>query len=68
MWYYEKKPDSWECLPAWVIKTLDSDSGRFQTSLLPTDNYTVEDLIEARTLDPLWNAAQRELITTGKIH
>lgn len=68
MWYYEKHPDTWECLPNWVIKTLDSDSGRSQTSIIPLDTYTLDNLISARTDDPLWNAAQNELMKTGKIH
>ncbi len=67
MWYYEKHPDQWNCLPDWVIKTLDEDRER-QTSLLTHDEYSLDDLRNGKTEDPLWNAAQHELVKTGKIH
>jgi len=38
--------------------------GLFRTQSL----YTYQDFAEARTEDPLWNAAQMELRKTGKIH
>lgn len=34
MWYYEKYPESWKCLPDWAIKTLDNDSQKQQISLV----------------------------------
>lgn len=67
MWYYEKHPDQWKCLPDWVIKTLDEDREK-QTSLLTQNEYSLDDLRHGRTEDPLWNAAQHELVRTGKIH
>lgn len=67
MWYYEKHPDQWNCLPDWVIKTLDEDREK-QTSLLTQDEYQLDDLRYGRTEDSLWNAAQHELVRTGKIH
>ena len=67
MWYYEKHPDQWSCLPDWVIKTLDEDREK-QTSLLSQDEYSLDDLRYGRTEDPLWNAAQHQLVQTGKIH
>lgn len=67
MWYYEKHPDQWNCLPDWVIKTLDEDREK-QTSLLTQNEYSLDDLRHGRTEDPLWNAAQHELLSTGKIH
>lgn len=79
MWYYEPHPDTWECLPDWVIKTLDEDRERqareqmilqfwnIDTAMTP-EQYWLEDLVNAKTDDPLWNAAQRELVSTGKIH
>lgn len=68
MWYYEKHPESWKCLPDWAIKTLDNDSQKQQISLVWHQHYTREELIHWRTADPLWNAAQHELILTWKIH
>jgi deoxyribodipyrimidine photo-lyase len=67
MWYYEKHPDQWNCLPDWVIKTLQEDREK-QTSLLTQHEYSLDDLRHGRTEDPLWNAAQHELVRTGKIH
>lgn len=67
MWYYEKHPDQWNCLPDWVIKTLNEDREK-QTSLFTEDEYSLEDLKQGKTEDPLWNAAQHELLRTGKIH
>ncbi len=67
MWYYEKHPDQWNCLPDWLIKTLNEDREK-QTSLFTEDEYSLEDLKQGKTEDPLWNAAQHELLRTGKIH
>ncbi len=67
MWYYNQDADNWKCLPEWAIKTLDEDRQK-QTSLLQEDDYTREELEEAKTHDPLWNAAQNQLRQTGKIH
>lgn len=67
MWYYEKHPDQWNCLPDWVIKTLDEDREK-QTTLFAQDEYSLTDLKHGRTEDPLWNAAQHELVRTWKIH
>lgn len=67
MWYHEKHPDQWNCLPEWIIKTLDEDREK-QTTLLTQDEYSLDDLRHGRTEDPLWNAAQHQLVRTGKIH
>jgi len=67
MWYYNDDADNWKCLPNWVIKTLDEDREK-QTSLIQTDDYTRKELEWGKTHDPLWNAAQNQLIRTGKIH
>lgn len=50
-------------LPAWAWKTL-SDHARDRREQL----YTVQQFEAAETHDPLWNAAQNELVHTGKIH
>lgn len=54
---------SYTSLPTWARLTLDQhreDRRRFL--------YTRAELEEARTHDPLWNAAQRELLREGRIH
>ena len=52
-----------DCLPGWVQQTLakhDQD---------PRDRiYSRDEFEQARTHDPLWNAAQKELLASGKIH
>jgi deoxyribodipyrimidine photo-lyase len=55
--------DRWESLPDWARATLDehADDEREQT-------YTLEEFERARTHDPLWNAAQRQLRHEGCIH
>jgi len=32
------------------------------------DRYALDDLVAARTHDEVWNAAQRQLLTEGRIH
>jgi deoxyribodipyrimidine photo-lyase len=55
--------DRWESLPAWAQQTLleHVDDARPHT-------YTLADLADANTHDPLWNAAQNELVRDGVIH
>jgi deoxyribodipyrimidine photo-lyase len=50
-------------LPAWAERTLSLHAGDPRTSL-----YSAEELEGGATHDPLWNAAQRELVATGQIH
>ena len=50
-------------LPEWARKTLDAHS----RDPRPTC-YTLAELREARTHDPVWNSAQRQLRSEGTIH
>ncbi|MGW8267529.1 MAG: deoxyribodipyrimidine photolyase [Longimicrobiales bacterium] len=50
-------------LPGWARETLEAHGGDPRPH-----RYTVEELREARTHDPLWNAAQRQLLEEGRIH
>ena len=55
--------DSMECLHDWAKRTLrqhESDAREY--------GYSLEDWEQARTHDPYWNAAQREMVLTGKMH
>ncbi|MCO4747378.1 MAG: deoxyribodipyrimidine photolyase [Proteobacteria bacterium] len=54
---------SFEGLPAWARTTLQAHQGDER----PYD-YTLQQLRDAQTHDALWNAAQRELVRTGRIH
>lgn len=60
---YNPHYDSPECLPAWARETLrqHADDEREYT-------YSRAELEGARTHDPWWNAAQRQVASTGKMH
>jgi deoxyribodipyrimidine photo-lyase len=60
---FNDRYDSYDCLPEWAKQTLrahKSDRRQYQ--------YSFEELEEARTHDPYWNAAQREMVLFGKMH
>lgn len=57
--------DYWtfESLPIWALATLEIHSGDPRTPL-----YSESELADARTHDPVWNAAQRQLLQDGWMH
>lgn len=55
--------DRYESLPDWARKTLRDHEKDPRPYV-----YALQDLEEARTHDPLWNAAQRQLVEEGRIH
>lgn len=55
--------DRYESLPAWARQTLELHETDPREHL-----YTLEQLEDAATHDPVWNAAQAELMQTGRIH
>lgn len=55
--------DRWESLPGWARATLEAHAADPRPHL-----YSEEEFREARTHDPLWNAAQRQLREEGRIH
>ena len=54
---------SYAGLPSWARTTLAAHRQDARPEL-----YTIEQLEGARTSDPLWNAAQRELVRDGQMH
>ena len=61
--YYNPRYNSFEGLPDWAQHTLlerREDPREYM--------YSREELEAARTHDPYWNAAQREMMVTGKMH
>jgi deoxyribodipyrimidine photo-lyase len=56
-------PEAFETLPEWAIETLGAHADDPRPHV-----YVREAFEEARTHDPLWNAAQRELRREGTIH
>jgi deoxyribodipyrimidine photo-lyase len=55
--------DSLAALPAWVHKTMREHAQDKRETL-----YSLEELEAGKTHDPLWNAAQREMVATGEMH
>jgi len=61
--FYDEKHDSFEAVPEWAKKTLRAhkkDKRQYA--------YTLEELEPAKTHDPYWNAAQKEMVIKGKMH
>jgi deoxyribodipyrimidine photo-lyase len=61
--YYSKDYDRFEGFPAWARKTLNEH--RTDPRLYC---YSPEQFENAETHDDLWNAAQKEMVITGKMH
>jgi deoxyribodipyrimidine photo-lyase len=61
--HHNPRYDRFACLPAWCRATLLAHAGDRRT-----ERYTAEQLESARTRDPYWNAAQREMVMTGRMH
>lgn len=55
--------DTFEGFPAWAKKSLNAHRRDRRPYL-----YDREDFEKARTHDPLWNAAQMEMVRRGKMH
>lgn len=55
--------DRFESLPGWAQATLERHAADRREHL-----YTLERLAAAQTHDPLWNAAQSQLLREGRIH
>jgi deoxyribodipyrimidine photo-lyase len=61
--HYTPDYDRYTCLPEWARKTLADHAGDERPAI-----YTQEELEAARTHDPYWNAAMREMKHTGFMH
>jgi deoxyribodipyrimidine photo-lyase len=55
--------DQFESLPAWALETLRNHARDERRHV-----YTVKQFERAMTHDPLWNAAQTQLLREGRIH
>ncbi len=61
--WYQERYDQVEGFPDWVRKTLDKHRGD------PREyGYAREVLERGESHDPLWNAAQKEMVLFGKMH
>jgi deoxyribodipyrimidine photo-lyase len=54
--------DRWESLPEWARRTMEEHAGDPRSHV-----YTRAQLAGARTHDPVWNAAQRQLLREGRM-
>ena len=61
--WYNPAYDSFDGLPAWAQRTLQEHAQDVREYLYPLD-----DLEAGATHDAYWNAAQHELVRTGKMH
>jgi len=55
--------ERFEALPEWAQKTLQKHSKDEREHV-----YSLKQFENAKTYDPLWNAAQRQLVREGRIH
>ncbi|ROQ90154.1 cryptochrome/DNA photolyase family protein [Desulfosoma caldarium] len=60
---YTTDNDAYESLPSWAQETLERHAADARPYV-----YSLKDFEKAETHDPLWNAAQRELLSEGRIH
>ncbi len=60
---YNPAYDSWDGLPAWARETLRAHERDAREEV-----YSSAELEGGRTDDPYWNAAQRQMVLTGKMH
>ena len=65
-WHRERRHDTASletALPAWALATLGAHAKDERPH-----RYSPEELEAGSTHDPLWNAAQKELVATGSVH
>jgi len=61
--HHRRDYDQWESLPDWARATLDKHASDRRPR-----RYTFDQLSGADTHDALWNAAQTQLLSEGRIH
>jgi deoxyribodipyrimidine photo-lyase len=61
--HHRSDHDRWESLPDWAVATLSQHARDRREHV-----YTMEEFESATTHDPLWNAAQNQLLREGTIH
>ncbi len=61
--YYNPNYDSYDGVPDWCKRTLEFHEKDPREYI-----YSLKELENANTHDPYWNAAQKEMVYTGKMH
>jgi deoxyribodipyrimidine photo-lyase len=60
---HPREIDRYESLPGWAIASLETHASDPRPYV-----YTLAEFENSETHDHIWNAAQRELVTTGTLH
>jgi deoxyribodipyrimidine photo-lyase len=60
---YNPDYDRYQGIPAWAKRTLEKHWNDSRSHIYPLEVFE-----SASTHDPLWNAAQQEMVRTGKMH
>lgn len=60
--FYNDRYDDYHALPEWALKTLERHQDDTREHI-----YTTKELSAACTHDPYWNAAMKEMLTTGSM-
>ena len=60
---YRDDLDQFDSLPSWALQSMQEHERDTRPYL-----YSLEEFEAAQTHEPLWNAAQRELVETGRMH
>lgn len=63
MCFRNRKYDRWESLPDWARKTLADHAADPRPVV-----YDRETMLRSETHDEIWNAAQNELVSSGRMH
>jgi deoxyribodipyrimidine photo-lyase len=61
--YYDEDYDTLDCIPDWARQTLNEHREDPREYV-----YSFEEFERAETHDPYWNAAQQEMVKSGKMH
>jgi deoxyribodipyrimidine photo-lyase len=61
--FYNRDYDKFAALPPWTERTLNYHARDKREYV-----YSLEQFEKAQTHDPYWNAAQKEMVLTGKMH
>ncbi|MBC8377705.1 MAG: deoxyribodipyrimidine photo-lyase [Planctomycetes bacterium] len=61
--YYNSQYDDYNTLPPWALRTLNYHAKDKREYI-----YSLEQFETGQTHDPYWNAAQIEMVITGKMH
>ncbi|MEZ0323591.1 MAG: deoxyribodipyrimidine photo-lyase [Hydrogenothermaceae bacterium] len=61
--FYNPMYNQYEGIPKWAKDTLEEHTKDTRPKI-----YSIEELENGKTEDPYWNAAQKELLKTGKMH